>query len=196
MNKISVLVFALSLFSTQISNGMGNPHKMRTGNLQKMINDNLVQAVRDNDYNAVKNLINQGASASYISGAQLTPLHWTATYNQLDIAKLLVENGADINFARYGKHTALMEAARIGNLHMVKFLLDQGANIDKVGYDGLTALDLAENKGHHAVASLIREYKAKRAKEIEEATPLASVLVDLVEEYEGYKEPKITNKQQ
>lgn len=192
LNKISVLVFALSLCSTQISNGMSKVHKMRMNNLQEMINENLLQAVRDNNYDLVKNLINQGADVSYKNTTRLTPLLWAACFNQLEIVKLLVEHGADINYIRYG--TALMDAAKKGNIDVVRFLLDHGANIDTIGYNG-TALELAEKNGHHAVVTLIREYKAKRAKEIDEATPLVSVLVDLVEEYEGYKEPQLINEQ-
>lgn len=153
---------------------------------QDNLNIDLVQAVDKNDYESAKNAISKGADVNSTHHYYKTILDAALCKADLSIAQLLIENGADINEKNILGFTRLMTAAEYGKLNLVKFLLENGADPSIIS-DGRTAIDWAEMNRHHNVANFIKEYTIRRQKEIEESVPLTQVLVELVEEYEGYK---------
>jgi ankyrin repeat protein len=72
----------------------------------------------------------------------VTPLHWAAAFNQLEICRILLESGADIYARETYKVTALDIACAIGSLELVKLLIENGAEV------GLEPLDWAVRQGH------------------------------------------------
>lgn len=112
-------------------------------------------------------LINHGADVNSAPPRETqTALASAAERGDLELATLLLREGANINAIGYDLEgqpkTALDEAAKFGRLDMVKFLLNANALScfrGATGYDGV--IHHAEERGHLAVADLIREYAAK-----------------------------------
>ena len=90
---------------------------------------------------------------------------------------LLLSKGAALDLHDSFGGTALIVAAFQGNLSTVRRLLRAGARSDLVTKNGATALEMAENKGHTAVAQFIREHTAPSA----EATAQSMELPEQVE---------------
>ena len=70
----------------------------------------------------------------------------------------LVKVGLDINAKNFDGMTPLMAAAEYDAPEIVKILLQNGADTNAVNMYGRTALEMAERKGHHGVAMLIRNH--------------------------------------
>jgi ankyrin repeat protein len=79
---------------------------------------------------------------------------------RLELAELLLDAGAEVERQHFLGTTALHFAALGGQAEMVELLLDRGADPHRVGrkFDpaGQTPLDLAQSRGHEAVAGLLR----------------------------------------
>lgn len=63
----------------------------------------------------------------------MTPLHATYFYNNLNIIKKLIELGADVNSIDIWKNTCLFKHVQLKNKETVIFLLKSGANIFGTG---------------------------------------------------------------
>lgn len=101
-------------------------------------------------------LLENGADANQkIFG--LTALHAASMSGYTDIVKILLENGADVN-NETGEWTALLSAYMHGYTDTVRILLENGADIYKKNNEGKTALDLAKEKGHPDIESLISQH--------------------------------------
>jgi len=89
---------------------------------------------------------------------QATPLQYAAQGGHLDAVRTLLDAGAKTDPAdRYGR-TPLMWAALEGHGPVVQELLRRGADVNaKTKTGGWTALRYAEDKGHTAVAELLRK---------------------------------------
>lgn len=72
------------------------------------------------------------------------------------VARLLVERGADCNAADSHGWTPLHHAAHAGDAETVRFLLRHGADRDARKEGGQTALEVAVERGHDAVADILR----------------------------------------
>ncbi|XP_077974410.1 uncharacterized protein LOC120329316 isoform X2 [Styela clava] len=114
---------------------------------------------------------------------KLTPLHYAAKYNHLDMCKLLVEYGADIHvkgeddmtplhlvakYKRRTKSVALSDQddeqddgsptkAEIDNINILKFLLSEGASVNEKDFYGLTPLHQACLRGNTLVVRVLLE---------------------------------------
>ncbi|KAH9392722.1 Ankyrin repeat A protein 2 [Tyrophagus putrescentiae] len=95
-------------------------------------------------------------------GHGLTPVHWAATYGQLESLNRLREQGASWGARGPEDETALMLAASGGHNHVVKALIAHlGAGIiDDVDEDGNSALMFAAYGGHKAVVKELLEHGA------------------------------------
>jgi len=62
---------------------------------KKVLSNHLVEAVIDNDVKRVSGLLNRGADPNItFDGAGVTPLHYAAQNNALEVIPLLIEAGA------------------------------------------------------------------------------------------------------
>ncbi len=74
-----------------------------------------------------------------------------------DVVQILLERGAAADIQeKYSGNTALIYAARLGYQDIVKILLAYGARVDCRNSSGKTALDMAEEKKHSAISSILR----------------------------------------
>lgn len=60
---------------------------------------------------------------------QLTPLHWSCFYGQLQSVQLLVQFGAEVNRLAPDMVSPLLMAAAGGHHEVVRFLLQHGADV-------------------------------------------------------------------
>lgn len=200
--KISAFIFILILCSTQISNAMTAQQRsdyfdQDYGKQLKKANHHSLTSASSGKIDLVKETISQGANVNYRDcDSENTPLYKATLNNHLDIIKLLIENRANSNLKGPDGITPLSLAATKGNLDIVSILMANGADENATTYynlirhENMNAIKIAEAYGHNTVANYIREYKANREKELQEATSLLADIVNIVEEYEGYKKPK------
>jgi hypothetical protein len=77
------------------------------------------------------------------SNTRMTPLHFAAWNDRLNIVQLLVNRGAQINAVDDEGTTSLHLAAMNNHLKVLKLLVNRGAQIDAVDNDGWNALHAA-----------------------------------------------------
>lgn len=75
----------------------------------------------------------------------LTPLHYAARQNHLEVAKLLLAAGADINAREANDITPLLMAVSNNSIATAHFLLEQGGNVNARDWYGRTPLWEAVN---------------------------------------------------
>jgi len=75
--------------------------------------------------------------------------------------RILLAAGANPNVRSEANYTTLHKAAVHGNLDVVRMLLDHGADVHAVRDGGHTPMDDAKEKGHVAIADLLRARGAK-----------------------------------
>jgi len=74
----------------------------------------------------------------------------------VDAAQDLLKDGSDINFMHTG-WTPLMNAAVNGKFDMVEFLMKNGADLSLRDSKGKAAVDLADDKKHQRIVSLLNK---------------------------------------
>jgi uncharacterized protein len=106
-------------------------------------------------------LLDCGADPNAVSrnAMSLRPLHSAAISGSLAIVKRLLEHGAEVRAQQHGGWTPLHAAAFIGDLAMAECLVAHGADPLVKSDDGKTAIDVAEEKGHGAVAHRLSSRK-------------------------------------
>lgn len=110
--------------------------------------DSLHIAVQENNLAQVKNLVVRGFPVSTFDDLGLTPLHYAARNENLEIAGFLLASGADINAqdeTRAG-NTPLSEVAGGCTFEMARLLVDAGADPTIPGSMRLTALHKAAKR--------------------------------------------------
>mmetsp|Transcript_4794 Transcript_4794/g.11426 ORF Transcript_4794/g.11426 Transcript_4794/m.11426 type:complete len:395 (-) Transcript_4794:142-1326(-) len=132
---------------------------------QKQANDRaLVEAAQKGKLQAVKRLLQVGATARTPDKDGWIPLHWAASNGHLEVAKCLVEEaGVNTSAAKSSNGwTPLHVAAVNGQLRIVKYLVEQAdSNVNAKNNDGATPLYLAAFRGHLRVAQyLVQEAHA------------------------------------
>lgn len=106
----------------------------------------------------IRILLRNGANPNAPSqnGYMVYPIH-AALSNQHDmIAKMLIEAGAEVNVLQQSRISPLHLAAQQGNIEMIIILLENGADISVRTDFGSTASDLAQEKGFHEIASILK----------------------------------------
>ena len=110
----------------------------------------MISAARRGDPEAVKNLLERGASVSARDESGRTALVAAAYENHVDVAKLLVEAGADVNDKDETEQSAyLISTSEVGDdPRLLQLTLRNGANVRSLdSYDG-TGLIRAAERGH------------------------------------------------
>lgn len=121
---------------------------------QEELNKILEYTVLLGSYDAVKMMLDKGASAGYIPGGRGPSLLFAALLNKrqddelkVSIIELLIDKGAPINhvakMSATMKKTVLMSAVELGNCLAVKKLLDKGADGSLKDADDHTVYDIA-----------------------------------------------------
>lgn len=134
------------------------PAKQRGGALSRGTTP-LMMAADSGDVEAVKMLLEHGASANHMQADLQTPASVLAGARanpdqQVEALRLLVDAGADLNVRAVPHHlqrtrggTPLHYAVKVNNEKVVQALVELGADINGKDVDGLTALDHAMARG-------------------------------------------------
>ncbi|RSL93587.1 hypothetical protein CEP52_013152 [Fusarium oligoseptatum] len=129
----------------------------------------LQAAIENADEKMVDLLLKVGADVNASPGEDsgATALQIAAGKGHMDMVKRLLALGADVNAqgAVWKGRTALEAAAEGGRLDMVQFLLEAGAEVSSYegrwrGFGG--AIELAEERGHDAVAQVLKQWREER----------------------------------
>lgn len=112
---------------------------------------------------AVRLLLDGGASVDAVDGEGVTPLVLAAYRGQTDVVKLLLERGAFVNAQeKRNGHSSLSHAVGRGDKALVAVLLSHGADPRLKSADGRTALDRAEANGATELVALLKQAKPKK----------------------------------
>jgi ankyrin repeat protein len=81
----------------------------------------LIEATIKNDIETVKQLLSQGADPNvFLDEARVTPLHFAAQNNCVEIAQLLIAAGADIHAKTYPDGETPLDVAMLhGNQELI-----------------------------------------------------------------------------
>jgi cytochrome c len=83
----------------------------------------LIAAIKKNSKKLVKTLLEQGCDPNYYEdSAQVTPLHFAAQVNALEVISLLVTAGANLESKTQDGYTPLDIAKMHGNSEVVQLL--------------------------------------------------------------------------
>ncbi|KAM9446796.1 uncharacterized protein Hap1MRO34_023284 isoform 1-T1 [Clarias gariepinus] len=124
-------------------------------------------AVMKGDLQAVKNMIEVGASVNLADNAGWTPLHEAVLGGYDTIAETLLKAGARVNSVGQEGITPLHDAAGLGNLKLVQLLLKWGADPIMKNQKGDSALDLSEDR---RIKLLLRRYADKGGRRTRQST--------------------------
>lgn len=107
--------------------------------------------------NVVDFLLVAGADVNTASNNQLrvAPLHSACAISSFSIARKLLEAGANVNARQQQNFVALHSACQAGNLELVQLLVEHGARTDSKSDDGKLPVDMAREKGFHAVVGFL-----------------------------------------
>jgi ankyrin repeat protein len=117
----------------------------------------LMVAAAEGLADAVKVLIQKGASVTRPGNGLMTALHEAAANGHACIVDLLLEHGANVNAQTVDGVTPLMCSAAWGHLKVAQILIECGADATMTDRTGASAADIAREKGEDLVAHLIEE---------------------------------------
>lgn len=124
--KKSLVIIAIACAFTATSLNASNSETV-TPNLEMAIVKGKVNAfclsIVKGDIETVKKLVNLGVDVNQKSNG-MSPLHYAAKYNKVEIVKLLVENGAKLNVRCDRGYTAT-KYAKLSNATQTIALLNQ-----------------------------------------------------------------------
>ena len=112
---------------------------------------------------AVKVLLDHGADVNQKPPSRFanTAVDAAVSGDHADVVRILLAARANPNVRSEANYTTLHKAAVHGNLEVVRMLLDHGADVHAIRDGGHTPLDDAVEKGHTAIADLLRARAAK-----------------------------------
>jgi ankyrin len=111
----------------------------------------LVDAARNADREALRALLQQGASVNAADADGTTALHWASYRDDVESADLLIRAGARVNAANDLGATPIWTASLNGSAAMVQRLLEAGANPNAALLAGETPVMVAARSGSPVV---------------------------------------------
>jgi ankyrin repeat protein len=111
----------------------------------------LVEAARNGDRDALRALLQKGASINAAEADGTTALHWASYRDDLESAGLLIRAGAKVNASNDLGVTPLWSASLNGSEAMVRRLLSAGANPNAALLAGETPVMVASRSGNPVV---------------------------------------------
>ncbi len=88
--------------------------------------ENIFSAVANGDTDAVRHyIVDLGVDVNSRDGNSLTPLHYSAKFNQVDVARLLIELGAKADITNNCGKTPLQVAEKHGRDEIAKLIKDK-----------------------------------------------------------------------
>jgi ankyrin repeat protein len=134
----------------------------------------LVSAMKNRDVTSAQTLLKQRVDVNVPDVDGMTPLHWAAHWNELELAKQLLAAGANAKATnRYGV-TPLHEATLVADVPLMEALLKAGANPEATYGSGETPLMIAARTGNVDAVKLLIDHQAgvNTAEEFRGQTPL------------------------
>jgi len=137
---------------------------LKRPDIVRMVGDDdytpLHYAARDNNIEAMKMLIQYGASLDDETNIGNTALHLAVWKESNECMMYLLKNHPILlNMKNIGGFTPLHVAANHGLSLPVQFLLKHGADVHAKDINGLTALQDAQEEGHYEVAMALRNWE-------------------------------------
>jgi ankyrin repeat protein len=119
----------------------------------------VVEAAQQGNRDALRAALKEGGDVNSAQGDGMTPLHWAAVRNDVEMADLLMYAGANVKATtRIGSYTPLLVAAKGGNAKVIDTLLKHGADPDRPTTNGTTALMLAAASGNVDAVRILAYY--------------------------------------
>ena len=115
----------------------------------------LVEAAKNGDRDALRALLQKGASVNAAEADGTTALHWASDRDDVESAGLLIRAGARVNAANDLGVTPLWTASLNGSEAMVRQLLKAGANPNAALLAGETPVMVAARSGSSRVVELL-----------------------------------------
>jgi ankyrin repeat protein len=134
----------------------------------------LVSAAKNRDVTAAQTLLKQRVDVNAPDVDGMTPLHWAAHWDELELAKQLLAAGANAKATnRYGV-TPLHEATLVADVPLMEALLKAGANPEAAYGSGETPLMIAARTGNLDAVKLLIDHQSavNAAEEFRGQTPL------------------------
>ena len=119
----------------------------------------VVEAAQQGNRDALRVAIKDGGDVNAAQGDGMTPLHWAAVRNDVEMADLLMYAGANVKATtRIGSYTPLLVAAKSGNAKVIDTLIKHGSDADRTTANGTTALMLAAASGNTDAVRILAYY--------------------------------------
>lgn len=117
----------------------------------------VADAAQRGDLELVRSLLTVGADVNAAQGDGMTPLHWAALNDEVEMIGVLLYAGANTgSTTRLGAYTPLHVASRNGHAGAVAALLDGGSDANAAATTGVAALHFAAAAGStEAIAALL-----------------------------------------
>ncbi|CEM07524.1 unnamed protein product [Vitrella brassicaformis CCMP3155] len=132
----------------------------------------LICAVMGGNIDAVRLLLDRGASMDLVNDSGSTAAILAARRGYDETLQLLADRGASLNIKDKWGDTALHEAARNGELDCLKVLIDKGTDANLTNFQGETAMDVASAMGHVLCETFLEPHTKSAEKHEFEDLPL------------------------
>ena len=120
----------------------------------------LVGAAKNRDMGTVRSLLKQRIDVNTPDADGMTPLHWAAHWDELDVVRLLLAAGANAKASNRYRVTPLHEASLVSDAPMIEALLNAGANPNASYGSGETPVMMAARTGNVEAVKILTEHGA------------------------------------
>jgi len=123
----------------------------------------LLESAKLGELARTKDLLARGAHVNTADWRGFTPLMWASASGSVDMVRQLLDSGAAVDRRASDGTTALMLASGNGFVEVVRTLLLRGADVG-AARGGVRARQLALERGHSAVVTLLEQFEALGAR--------------------------------